>query len=635
MQGIGRVLSRLPAARAFIAGAAILAGAAAPGASVRDLPSDEAADVAMVVPWALANGTGGVPALPRPLPPSDANRIRRIFELQSAGDPAALDEAAALTNTLLTGSILADRLLRAGAQAGAEPLVSWLSHYDDLPDAPAIHALLLQHLPRGTAAPAAPAPVLSPGAVLTAPEDLDLTARELVRNPSLDRTVLEDARAGHADRAVRLIARTPGLDRLYGAVLRAEVAQVLFTQGRDTEALALAEAAHRQARGAIGLAPYVAGLAAWRLDQPEAARSYFAASYRAPLSSLSRRSGAAFWAARSELRSHNLAGYAPWMQRAAENPGAFYGLIARRALGLGIGTPRRYRAGVLGTADLEAISATPGGMRAFALLQVGQRERAEAELRRLWAVTRDQPGFTRSILLIAEAANLPDLAGQLAPLVQTVGEGAAIRLPPARFRPTGGFRIDPALMYGLARLESNFDPAAVSRAGARGLMQIMPITLEQVLKDGAPGPRRVKLHDPATNLDLGQRYLIQLARFDSVGGDLIRLLASYNSGPGSFVRWSGTIKHMGDPLLFIESVPTDETRAYIPRALALTWLYAAQLGLPAPSLDEIAAGSWPVFEERAPMEQVAGKGSAAGAALETKTGAKAAELSRGLVAQLH
>jgi hypothetical protein len=47
-------------------------------------------------------------------------------------------------------------------------------------------------------------------------------------------------------------------------------------------------------------------------------------------------------------------------------------------------------------------------------------------------------------------------------------------------------------------------------------------------------------------------------------------------------------------------VPLDETRAYIPRALALTWLYAAQLGLPAPSLDEIAAGEWPTFEERAP-----------------------------------
>lgn len=233
-------------------------------------------------------------------------------------------------------------------------------------------------------------------------------------------------------------------------------------------------------------------------------------------------------------------------------------------------------------------------------------------------MTRGQPGFSRSILLVAQTAGLDNLATQVAPLVQAVGEGAALRLPTTGFRPTGGFRIDPALMYGLARLESNFDPQAVSSAGARGLMQIMPITLDQVLRDSPVSPSRVKPHDPATNLDLGQRYLIQLARFESVSGDLIRLLASYNAGPGSYARWAGTIRHEGDPLLFIESVPLDETRAYIPRALALTWLYAAQLGLPAPSLDEIAAGGWPTFEERAPDVDLP----------------RPARPSRGLVAQL-
>jgi len=603
MQGIGRVLSRLPAARAFIAGAAILAGAAAPGAHARDMFNDVQADVALASPRVQPMGSAGI-ALPHPLPPSMALRVRLIFELHAAEAPADAQIEALPDGALLTGHLLADRLLRDGPHASADRLQAWLVRYSDLPDAPAVHALLLARLPRGVAGPAPPqVPFLAPGTVLAAPDDVDLVGRELQRNPMLDRSVLDAARAGHADRAVRLIARTRGLDPLYGAVLRAEVARVLFTQGRDSEALALAEGTHRQARGEIGLAPYIAGLAAWRLDRAEVARPMFAAAYRAALTSPSRRAAAAFWAARAELRCHNLKGYAPWMQRAAENPGAFYGLIARRALGLGTGTPKPFAAGTLGEADLEALSATPQGTRAFALVQVGQPARAEAELRQLWAVTREQPGYTRSILLVAQAAGLPDLAAQLAPLVQTVGEGAALRLPPGQFRPTGGFRIDPALMFGLARLESNFDPSAVSRAGARGLMQIMPITLKQVKRDGAATPRRVRLHDPATNLDLGQRYLLQLARFESVSGDLIRLLASYNAGPGSFARWGGSIRHDGDPLLFIESVPNDETRAYIPRVLALTWQYAAQLGLPAPSLDEIAAGAWPAFEERAPQRE--------------------------------
>ena len=624
MQGIGCVLSRIPAARALIAGAAIFAGASAPVAHARDVLDDAQGDVAIAAPWASPLPPGFA-ALPQPLPPSEAQRIRRVLDLQRAGNPAVPDEGALPANGLLTGHVLADRLLRAGAASGAEPLRAWLARYSDLPDASAVHALLLTRLPRGAAAPPAPpaAASLSPGTAVAAPDDVDATGRELDRNPDLDRSVLDTARAGHADRAVRLIARARGLDHLYGAVLRAEVAQILFTQGRDREAFSLAEGAHRQARGAIGLAPYVAGLAAWRLDRADVARSMFAASYRAPLSSLSRRSGAAFWAARAELRCHDLAGYAPWMQRAAENPRAFYGLIARRALGQGVGTARPSARGTLGTADVDAIAATPQGNRAFALLQVGQPARAEAELRQLWAATRGQPGFSRSILLVAQAAGLGGLSEQLSSLQGTTGQGTAMSLPTTQFRPTGGFRIDPALMYGLARLESNFDPKAVSSAGARGLMQIMPVTLEQVLRDSPAfpspdSPSQVKLHDPATNLDLGQRYLIQLARFESIGGDLIRLLASYNAGPGSYARWAGTIRHRDDPLLFIESVPLDETRAYIPRALALTWLYAAQFGLPAPSLDDIAAGAWPTFEERAPEPDLA----------------RTARPSRGLVAQL-
>lgn len=586
----------------------------------RDLLDDVQMDAAPAVPRARALGNGPA-ALPHPLTRSEAVRIRRILELQDAGDPAALDEAALLTSSLLTGHIQARGLLRDGASAEVDALQSWLSRYSELPDAPALYALLLTRLPRGATSPPPPAPVptLQPGTVLTPPDDADLTGAELLRNPALDRSVLDAARAGQAGRAVRLVTRTRGMDPLYGAVLRAEVAQVLFTQGRDAEAYSLAEAAHRQAQGEIGLAPYVAGLAAWRMDRADLARPMFAAAYRAPLTSPSRRSAAAFWAARAELRCHNLPGYAPWMQRAAENPRAFHGLIARRALGLGTGTAKPFSAGTLGEADVEAIAAAPQGARAFGLLQVGQPARAEAELRQLWAVTRDQPGFTRSILLVAQTAGLGDLAAQLAPLVRTVGEGAAMRLPAARFRPTGGFRIDPALMYGLARLESNFDPQAVSRAGARGLMQITPITLEQVMRDSEGAPHRVRLHDPATNLDLGQRYLLRLARYDSINGDLIRLLASYNAGPGSYARWGGAIQHRGDPLLFIESIPLDETRAYIPRALALTWLYAAQLGLPAPTLDEIAAGAWPTFEEQTPLQDM-------------PAGIRPAQ---GLVAQLH
>jgi soluble lytic murein transglycosylase-like protein len=80
-----------------------------------------------------------------------------------------------------------------------------------------------------------------------------------------------------------------------------------------------------------------------------------------------------------------------------------------------------------------------------------------------------------------------------------------------------------------------------------------------------------------------------------VDGSLIALLASYNAGPGNLGRWLGSIQAGRDPLLFIECIPNDETRAFVQHGLTYLWIYAQRLGLPSPSLDELAAGHWPRF----------------------------------------
>jgi soluble lytic murein transglycosylase-like protein len=149
------------------------------------------------------------------------------------------------------------------------------------------------------------------------------------------------------------------------------------------------------------------------------------------------------------------------------------------------------------------------------------------------------------------------------------------------------------MVYALTRLESNFDAAAVSPAGALGLMQIMPVTARYVMGSGSLGGP--ELHDPSLNLDVGQRYVAFLGHQDGIEGDLIRLLASYNAGPGNFLRWGGAVRAQDNPLLFIEAIPNDETRAFVQHVLTYTWIYAARLRLPAPSLDEIAAGEFPRF----------------------------------------
>jgi soluble lytic murein transglycosylase-like protein len=91
------------------------------------------------------------------------------------------------------------------------------------------------------------------------------------------------------------------------------------------------------------------------------------------------------------------------------------------------------------------------------------------------------------------------------------------------------YGIDPALLAGLVKQESGFNPNAGSSAGARGLTQLMPGT--------AAGLGVTNVLDPAQSLDGGAKYL--RAQLDAFGGDVARALAAYNAGPGAVQRYGG------------------------------------------------------------------------------------------------
>jgi soluble lytic murein transglycosylase-like protein len=91
------------------------------------------------------------------------------------------------------------------------------------------------------------------------------------------------------------------------------------------------------------------------------------------------------------------------------------------------------------------------------------------------------------------------------------------------------YGLDPALLAGLVKQESGFNPTAGSPAGARGLTQLMPAT--------AAGLGVTDVLDPIQNLDGGAKYLRQ--QLDAFGGDVTRALAAYNAGPGAVQRYGG------------------------------------------------------------------------------------------------
>jgi soluble lytic murein transglycosylase-like protein len=170
----------------------------------------------------------------------------------------------------------------------------------------------------------------------------------------------------------------------------------------------------------------------------------------------------------------------------------------------------------------------------------------------------------------------------------------AALFPVPRWQPTSGFQVEPALVYALMRQESGFNPKATSRAGASGLMQLMPATAA-VMDDTRKKLPAEKLLDPVTNMELGQRYIRHLLEQDVVQGDLIRLAAAYNGGPGNLSRWQRAGEAQADALLYIEALPAAETRQFITRVLVNYWMYAERLGQAAPSLDAIARGEWPAY----------------------------------------
>jgi soluble lytic murein transglycosylase len=122
------------------------------------------------------------------------------------------------------------------------------------------------------------------------------------------------------------------------------------------------------------------------------------------------------------------------------------------------------------------------------------------------------------------------------------------------------YGIDPFIAAGLIRQESVFNPNAISRVGARGLMQVMPSTGQLISKRQGNGQITASdLHNPALNIKLGMNYLAQmLGQF----GRIEYAAAGYNAGPGRAKRWvaeRGTL----DIEDWIESIPFSETRGYV------------------------------------------------------------------------
>ena len=287
--------------------------------------------------------------------------------------------------------------------------------------------------------------------------------------------------------------------------------------------------------------------------------------------------------------------YTKYLRSAANFPRTFYGILASYLLGV---IPEfDWSAPDYNKKSMQVLASQPGGRRAISLIQVGQDKLAERVLKILFSDSN--PELAGAMLAIADRAEMPSLAMRLSSMLVASGKKLldSTTYPAPGAIGTGSQKIDRELMLAIIRQESEFNPGAKSPRGARGLMQLMPGTASFVGRDRRfRGSRRDRLFDPETNLELGHRYIKILLNEKYIRGDLFKMMVAWNAGPGNLIKWNKSVNYGKDPLLFIESIPSKETRIFVERVMTNYWIYRARFGKPQYSLESVLSGGWPVYK---------------------------------------
>lgn len=410
---------------------------------------------------------------------------------------------------------------------------------------------------------------------------------------AVDRAIARDDTAG----AVTALGQGTGLSAAQAARARTFIAaRMYYFKGAYGAALEQAQAAANTDGTHSPTAQWLAGLAAWRLERTELAARLFAKLSANPRASDGDRAAGAFWAGRAELKLGHADAAEKLLTLAAREPRSFYGMLATRALGLDL--PLDWSVPQMTSRHAATISAHPQLSRAVALLQLGEAPAAEDELEAF------EPGSDR---LAAEATQTLVDAGGMARIAYSISGGLpaagkqrlALGWPVPWWQPADGWKVDPAIVLALARVESKYNPSARNGSGATGLMQLMPGTARLMESRLGASARAggTSLVDPNYNLSLGQRYIQNLLDDPGVNGNLLYMVVAYNGGPGNLQKWRAMARAENDPLLFVESLASRETRAFVEQVLTNDWLYLDRLNQATPCLDVLAQGKWPRYSD--------------------------------------
>ncbi len=352
--------------------------------------------------------------------------------------------------------------------------------------------------------------------------------------------------------------------------------------GQVTNAYRLASEHGQIDSSTFAKAEWLAGWVALRfLGEKEAAFSHFTRLYEAVFMPISR-ARAAYWAGRAAEAMEDTEGAALWFALAAQYPSAFYGQLAAARVGDGNALLfAREKRGVNGSRPPVVTE-----HEMFAVIRLldylGKDRLAGVFSSRLSEISKG-PADYALIAKFAHSLGRHDLAIRSAKQATRDGYISNERIFPVIEVPFSypNDDLEHALVLALTRQESLFNKDAVSHAGARGLMQLMPATARMVSQRIRLPYSKYKLTQSAYNVKLGSTYLAEM--IDKYDGSYILALAAYNAGPSNVHRW---LRDNGDPrhdpgvdlVDWIELITIPETRNYVQRILEGLQVYRWQLG---------------------------------------------------------
>ncbi|MFO1249463.1 MAG: lytic transglycosylase domain-containing protein [Alphaproteobacteria bacterium] len=348
--------------------------------------------------------------------------------------------------------------------------------------------------------------------------------------------------------------------------------------GDPREALALVQHAGFSSGDQFAEQQFLAGFIALRfLKDPATALAHFQkldAGVARPIS----KSRAQYWIGRAYEAQGDTASALVHYRQATAWPETFYGQIA---LAHTDPTPTLHLIDtIVEPAAASELETDPLMPEIKVLADLGQAASLRAFIDRDVEVY-SSPRHVKRLMLMLVDWGYPEIAVRLAKSASYAGAPMPAFTHPIIALPAypgPGTAPDPALVLGLIRQETEFDAYAISGAGARGLMQMMPASAKIAAKQAnLPYRPEALLSDTTYNMQLGMtEYRGHLDRY---GGSWVLAAASYNAGPGNVKKWlaANGDPRTGDPLDWIEQIPFGETRNYVQRVLENTEVYRARL----------------------------------------------------------